>query len=134
MSEAQKLRARRYYLKNKEKCVQQAKEWAKAHPERRKEIRTSHRLRAQYRLTPEQYNMLLAAQQGRCGNPGCDETPGPGPNTYWHLDHQHDTVTIRGFLCHGCNVSLGFLKENKARIAGLIQYLESPPAPNLLGG
>ena len=128
MTPAQK----RYYEKNRAKVIAAATQWNRENPERRKVAKTRHRLKAQYRLTPEQYNQLLAAQQGRCGNPGCDQTPGSG--AFWHLDHNHETGTVRGFLCGGCNMSLGILKENPERIRGLIQYLQNPPISFLLGG
>lgn len=124
--------SQRYYEKNRAVVKARARQWARNNPESRKLIKSRHRLKSQYQLTPEQYNQLLAAQQGRCGNLGCDQTP--GPRGYWHLDHSHETGTVRGFLCHGCNVALGHLKESRARIAGLIPYLESPPASRLLGG
>lgn len=40
------------------------------------------------------------------------------------LDHDHTTGALRGTLCHGCNVSLGFLKENPTRIRALAEYAE----------
>lgn len=41
-----------------------------------------------------------------------------------HLDHSHDTGKIRGLLCHGCNVSLGLVKEDPETLRGLANYIE----------
>lgn len=75
---------------------------------------------ARYGLTPEQYNKLRAAQQGRCGNPFCK-------GRAEHMDHQHATGAIRGFLCQKCNMALGLLHEDEGRILGLVAYLKRPP-------
>jgi len=41
-----------------------------------------------------------------------------------HLDHNHVTGKIRGFLCSGCNTSIGLLKENIDSLKAAILYLE----------
>lgn len=63
---------------------------------------------------------MLMAQNGICGNPGCTSVI----TIKSPLDHNHETGAIRSILCHGCNVSLGFLRESKDRILGLVQYLD----------
>ena len=116
----QKERARRHYERNKELYVQRAREWRKANPERYQRSKTKHRLKKAYQLTPEEYETLRRLQDGKCGNPGCS-------NQAQHLDHCHVTERVRGFLCFGCNISLGHLDEDPARIMGLLDYLEAPP-------
>ena len=39
-----------------------------------------------------------------------------------YVDHDHKTGKIRGFLCHPCNSSLGYL-ENKIGLEKLHMYL-----------
>jgi len=41
-----------------------------------------------------------------------------------HVDHNHKTGIVRGFLCGGCNRALGILKENPIRIRQLADYIE----------
>ena len=55
----------------------------------------------------------------KCFNPGCLNT------RQLHIDHDHDTGRVRGLLCGGCNKSLGFLGEDRDRIRGLLEYLDS---------
>lgn len=69
-----------------------------------------------YGLTPEE--LALLDTQTECDNPGCDNPP-------VHVDHDHATGKVRGYLCHGCNTSLGQLGDDPARIAGLITYLST---------
>lgn len=129
----QKERSKRHYELHKDDYKRRAKEWNAQNRKKRKSIKHNSRIRRTFSISPEQYNQLLVAQQGHCGNPNCVSTE-KDQKFFWHLDHCHDTGAIRGFLCHGCNVALGLLKEDKNRILGLLQYLANPPANNLLGG
>lgn len=40
------------------------------------------------------------------------------------LDHNHLTNEIRALLCDGCNVALGFIKENPEVIKSMLTYIE----------
>jgi len=40
------------------------------------------------------------------------------------IDHCHKLGTVRGVLCHSCNVALGLLKDDPKSIEGLLRYLE----------
>lgn len=39
------------------------------------------------------------------------------------LDHNHKTDKFRGWICHRCNVVLGFVKDNRELLNMLIDYL-----------
>jgi hypothetical protein len=41
----------------------------------------------------------------------------------WVLDHCHDTLTFRGWLCHHCNVGLGGFSDNLTRLKKAVIYL-----------
>lgn len=40
------------------------------------------------------------------------------------VDHDHETMKIRGVLCHWCNVALGMTKDDPDRLRALADYLE----------
>lgn len=42
-----------------------------------------------------------------------------------HLDHDHDTNKFRGWLCSGCNVSLGMMHEDPVAIRKLAEYADA---------
>ena len=71
-------------------------------------------------ITHEERDELLAGQDGRCAACGTDN---PGHIRGFVVDHDHDTGEIRGILCHPCNATLGYAKDDTQRLAGLILYL-----------
>jgi hypothetical protein len=42
-----------------------------------------------------------------------------------HFDHDHASGRFRGWICHGCNVALGVLKDDINRLELLIIYLKN---------
>ena len=39
------------------------------------------------------------------------------------VDHCHATGAVRGILCRGCNVTIGYLEKDPGRTAAALQYL-----------
>jgi len=64
-------------------------------------------LRRKYGLTSEQYEQMLAKQDGRCR---ICRTEANGRT--WHVDHNHETGIVRGILCDNCNRGLGHFKDD----------------------
>lgn len=107
-----------------------------------KEKARARALWAAFRLTPEDWNKILAYQNGVCFICG-KSSEGKRLST----DHSHDSGVIRGLLCARCNPLLGKL-ENAFKRYGLhkvdgvtligilirmLMYLKSPPATEALG-
>ena len=40
------------------------------------------------------------------------------------IDHDHKTGKIRGLLCNQCNLAVGYLDDNPAKLMNAIRYLE----------
>lgn len=83
------------------------------------------RLRAYMRLyrygvTPEQYEQMLADQGGVCGI--CKRAS----EKQWGLvvDHNHQTGRVRGLLCDTCNVAIGLLDEDAARLSMALEWIK----------
>ena len=85
--------------------------------------RRRHDLQRRYGITPAQYDALLAAQDGCaiCGDKGSRLT----------VDHCHFTDTVRGLLCHGCNLGLGKFNDSPALVERALHYLLTPPIRTL---
>ena len=41
-----------------------------------------------------------------------------------HIDHNHATGQIRGFLCGNCNRAVGLLQDNPVYVSNLVAYLQ----------
>ena len=78
-------------------------------------------LKTTFGLTLEDYETMLAAQDGKCAICGTLD-PGRG-SPYFHVDHCHATNTVRGLLCNGCNLGLGHFKDDTDRLNMAIAYL-----------
>lgn len=76
------------------------------------------------------YNLDLCrieemSQKEVCSNPPCDSTK------LLRVDHDHACCAgngscgecVRGWLCHGCNTTLGFMRDDPEMLRGLIMYL-----------
>lgn len=92
-----------------------------------------NQFRWRYGLDEKAVTAYLLPENYFCGNLGCDEVK------TLHMDHDHACCPagkfetrhrvscgkcVRGWLCKGCNNSLGFLQENPRRIQGLLDYLK----------
>ncbi len=58
-----------------------------------------------YGITAEYFNEMYDLQEGRCGI--CDKPFQKRPD----VDHDHKTGEVRGLLCRGCNVGLGWAEK-----------------------
>lgn len=81
-----------------------------------------------YGITPEQFQEMCDRQDGRCAVCGGAE---PGAPT-WQIDHDHVTGRVRGLLCRPCNVALGLLQDDIARIERAARYLSGADSDVLL--
>jgi Recombination endonuclease VII len=70
-------------------------------------------------LSHEAQAALFISQDGKCAS--CSGLLRPG--WYTHLDHDHSTGAVRGFLCGGCNTAEGLLGGSPERCEALAAYL-----------
>ncbi len=86
--------------RNRERYLSSVKAWRLHNPDR---VRNSNMIR-NYGITLEEFNKLLQDQQGLCAICNAQmEKP--------CIDHSHRTNTVRGLLCHACNVKLAAVDD-----------------------
>lgn len=68
----------------------------------------------------EEYETLLQEQNSTCAICGITAEE-IGKRLI--VDHNHETLKVRGLLCWRCNSGLGFFKDNQAHLAMAIEYL-----------
>ena len=74
-----------------------------------------------YGISADEQIDLFERQGACCANPGCRA---PLNFRECHLDHDHKTGRVRGFLCSECNRALGLLGDALRRILGLAEYIQ----------
>jgi hypothetical protein len=123
------------YAKNRDKTRAAHKRWYEANRESRLEqcaqyladnsawtLPRNREMGRQRRtgFTPKLFERRLADQGQRCAI--CQE-PIETEGRYTHADHCHETGTCRGVLCRGCNIGLGFFRDDPVRLQSAINYI-----------
>lgn len=126
-----------YYVKNKESILERMR-LQRTTPkfkerigqynstEKRKNSNREASLKKRYGITIDDYNRMLHIQNGGCAICGIQEEvykQVKGRN--FDVDHCHSTGKVRGLLCYGCNVTLGFVKEDVKILENIISYIIS---------
>jgi hypothetical protein len=114
---------------------QRTAKWRVANMAKTAVARRNSIIKSQYGLTPDQFDALLEAQDGKCALCHAEDH---GRSTVkassWNIDHNHQTGAVRGLLCTSCNTALGH-HEKLLREVGedaLLDYLTRPcPVPPL---
>lgn len=84
-------------------------------------------LKNYYGLTPEDYDQMLADQNGVCyicGHPPKFQRSKFGGSSLLHVDHCHETGKVRKLLCNTCNTALGAVQDKVDTLEKMITYLK----------
>jgi hypothetical protein len=111
--EEQLAASRRFYQANKKKISERKRRWRKENPEYREKevIRQRKKALESYGGSLEQYNRMLAEQDGKCKL--CRQRP---RKRSLCADHCHKRVKLRALLCTNCNSMFGFSGDNPDRL------------------
>lgn len=115
------------YEANKERALERHKAWHKANKDRvaarGKIYREANRELIARRRRKKIYGTdgveMLERQEFKCGICGASIDYKTG-----HIDHCHDTGVVRGWLCGGCNIGIGSLKESPEILRKALAYVE----------
>lgn len=102
-------------LEYAEKRREWKKEWNKKHPDKKRKTHL-----AEYGMTPDDYNKMFEAQEGRCAICGVSQVE---LKRRLAIDHDHISGKIRGLLCERCNLMLGKANDDINILTSAIQYL-----------
>jgi hypothetical protein len=86
-----------------------------------KEKRYENHLKWDFGITIEEYDKILAEQDGRCAICGSTD-PGKG-KTRFSVDHDHKTGKVRGLLCDPCNNGIARFNDNTDILKSAIYYI-----------
>lgn len=109
---------RAQYERNKEKINERQRAAYAAKTER---DRLDRRLRTIYGISADDFDKMLADQDGVCAF--CKGGPARKTKRLF-VDHCHETGRVRGLLCLSCNQALGRLGDNVESIERVLVYLK----------
>lgn len=100
------------YLTNREVRAPAKKTYDATH----KHVHRKANLKANYRLTPEEFDLLVTVQQGLCAICRCS-------GAKLVVDHNHSTGKVRGLLCPNCNHGLGRFMDSSELLLRAAEYV-----------
>lgn len=119
--DAQVAKRAAHYRANRTEILAKQKANRDRYRERRRASGRKHRLWSNYGITQEEYDALLAAQNGVCAI--CCAIEESERWSVFHVDHSHRTGRVRGLLCSSCNRGLGYFHDDPAYLEGAAAYL-----------
>ena len=93
-----------------------------------KDVPYAQVLKREYGLTLEQYNDMLKRQAHRCAvcrRPETVTIKKTGEVRRLAVDHDHVTGTVRGLLCHRCNILVWAMEDNHTTLSAIEKYVEN---------
>jgi len=93
---------------------------------RRQAVEHLYDMKAKFGLTNEQY-VRLYNKDTRCWICGAEKSIVAGKPSRLVIDHDHEKTgpeSIRGVLCHYCNMAIGLAEDNPAMLRRMADYLE----------
>jgi hypothetical protein len=85
------------------------------------EYNRNWKYQTKYGITLDDYDKMLLAQNGKCKI--CNTSNPGGPGKSFAVDHNHNTLEIRGLLCNNCNRGLGHFQDNPSLLSSALNYL-----------
>ena len=92
---------------------------------RRQAVEHLYDMKAKFGLTNEQYTALY--KNARCWVCGGKTSTVAGRTSRLVIDHDHEKEgpeSIRGILCHYCNMAIGLAEDNPAMLRRMADYLD----------
>lgn len=84
------------------------------------------RLRQIFNITSEEYEKMLAHQNGVCAITN-------EPTSTLYIDHAHDNGLVRGLLSYKVNKGLAYFDDDPDLLENAAKYLRNPPSVGALG-
>ena len=110
--------------KNPEKQRAYVRKYNAAHKEAHAASNAAWKMKRLYGLSLEDFGGLWAAQGFVCAVCGSVPRAMKGGRDGRCVDHDHETGRVRGILCNGCNMALGYVRDSPATLRALAEYLE----------
>lgn len=114
--------AKQYRIDNPGKHAEQLRAWRTANREKVREQNRVYYRQTRSRILAIKYGAPVELIEYLVARGRCDIC---GSTDRLVIDHCHATGVVRGLLCHQCNVSLGCMKDDPARMENAAKYLRA---------
>lgn len=122
---------KRSRMRNPEAARKRAREWHKnnharhlAYMAERRKTHADHilssKLQSTFGINLDEYNAMLASQNGGCAI--CGKSSEENKKRL-AVDHCHNSKKVRGLLCSPCNQAIGLFKDSTELLQSAISYL-----------
>ncbi len=111
---------RRFGANGKSYCASCRRDYQKTRPRDQREARRRFKLKSKYGMSIDQFNAILASQDGVCAICHRSNWDHNGPS----VDHDHVTGKVRGILCGPCNTGLGRFNDSIGLLSNATEYLK----------
>jgi len=105
---------RKYIGTKQERSRQATKTWRESNPDKV----LNKRYKERYGITYTEYKAMSENQNHKCKICGIEDKK-------LAVDHNHQTLKIRGLLCNNCNFAIGLLKDNVETLKSAVNYLKT---------
>lgn len=119
----------KYFREKNDKTIKEKKakyfqdtKYSEEHFKKRQENSHRQALKVRFGMTPEQYDKLLNDQDGVCAI--CGEFKISAQQSRMGVDHNHNTLKIRGILCDWCNIGIGRFNDDIGLLQKAIDYIK----------
>jgi hypothetical protein len=109
------------HFKKQRNKYQQEYRKKNGYPKRDKLTEWSGYLKWRWKMTSDDYLVMVNRQKGKCAICKCHYSTF---KKRLAIDHDHKTGKIRGLLCHHCNSALGNFRDRICILVSAIKYLE----------
>jgi hypothetical protein len=110
---------KKYYELNGEKIRARINDFRQRFPE----IEAGRQIMKRYGIDSKKYHRLLTKQAKKCAICGRVD-PGVLGRRRLFVDHDHQTLAVRGLLCYRCNTGCGNFKDSAELLIAAARYLE----------
>lgn len=119
--------SRAYGLANRAKRNERLRQWRASNPSTAQRLDRKKAIRNKYGLLESQVTLMRTEQNGCCRLCGQHKT--------LVIDHDHQTKRVRGLLCQGCNLGLGWLERQPTGFLKIVSaYLHADVLLELANG
>ena len=87
----------------------------------------SWRYKRKYGISLQEFDQMFADQGGKCAI--CTKEFGSESDAM--VDHHHGSGRVRGLLCRGCNLAIGYLRDDPVLMWNAAEYVGCRPGEGM---